>query len=145
MTSGEIDFSRAEIKVTKHFNAHQDYETPIPGFIIVASKRHVLSLSEFSDAEQKEFIRLIRALREGMRQTLKVKYVYLFQNEDTKHHFHLWMFPRLGWMDRFGKGINSVEPIVKYAQKNMKTKDNLKKIEESVKKMRVYMEKVIMG
>jgi hypothetical protein len=31
---------------TPHFHAHQDYKYPIPGFVILATKRHVRCMDE---------------------------------------------------------------------------------------------------
>lgn len=139
IVSGKIDHSKAEIIVTRYFNVHQDYEIPIEGFLIVSTKRHIMSIADFTEEEQKEFIRLICKLRKGMKEALKIKEVYLFQNEDTIHHFHLWMFPRLKWMEKFGRKIESVRPIMKYAQQYMKTEKNLERIDKTIKKIKDYM------
>jgi hypothetical protein len=33
--------------------------------------------------------------------------VYYFYNEDTTHHFQLWMVPRYGWMYEIGRSVES--------------------------------------
>ena len=80
--------------LTELFNVGQDWEVPIPGFFIIAPLRKVRSISEFTDEEATEFTNILRKLRKGMRDVLKIEDVYLFENEDTMHNFHFWVFPR---------------------------------------------------
>ena len=137
--SGNTNPMKGTIIKTKFFDVHQDFEVPIPGFIIVTSRRHFLSISDFTEEEQIEFITLISKIRNGMKDVLNIEEAYLFQNEDSRHHFHLWMFPRYDWMEKFGRKIESVRPILKYAKENLKTKENLILVEEAVLKMKKYM------
>jgi len=135
----KILFPNENIITTKLFNVAQDWEIPIPGFFIIAPLRKLKSIPEFSDEEAIEFINLIRKLRKGMKDVLKIEEVYLFQNEDTKHNFHLWIFPRHDWMEKFGRGIQSVRPIMNYAKENMVNDDVFKEIKNQVRKMKKYM------
>ena len=135
----KILFPNENIITTKYFDVHQDWEVPIPGFFIIAPLRKLKSISEFTDEEAVDFINITRKVREGMRDILKIEEVYFFQNEDTKHNFHLWAFPRHNWMEIFGKKIESVRPIMNYAKENMLSDDVLKEVKEGVKKMREYM------
>ena len=132
-------FPSGEIIDTSFFNIHQDRETPIPGFFIIELKRKANSISEFSNSEAEEFIYLLKRLRKGMSDILKIKEVYLFQNEDSKHGFHLWVFPRLDWMDDFGRKIQSVRPIMDYAEKNLASKKVISEVKRYVKEMKKYM------
>ena len=56
---GEVDSPGGSVLSSKYFDAHQDYEIPIPGFIIIASKRHLQSVDEFTEAEQRDFIKFL--------------------------------------------------------------------------------------
>lgn len=132
-------FPKENIIITKYFDVHQDWEVPIPGFFIIASLRKIKSISEFTDEEANEFIDLIRNIRKGMKDILKIKEVYLFQNEDTGHDFHLWMFPRHDWMEKFGKKIQSVRPIINYAKENMLDDNVAGEVKEYVQKMKNFM------
>jgi hypothetical protein len=69
----------------------------------------------------------LRVVREGMLNELNIKDVYYFQNEDTEHGFHFWIFPRFDWMHKFGTKIESVRPIMDYAKESMldETTENL--------------------
>ncbi len=133
------DISLGDIVKSKYFDAHQDYEIPIPGFIIISSRRHFQSVDEFTDNEQRDFIKFLCRIRSAMRKVLGIKTVYLFQAEDTSHHFHVWLIPRYGWMEKkFGKSIESVRPIVVYSKNNLKTKPNLAKVDEATQKLKQF-------
>jgi len=110
----------------------------------LASKRHLQSVDEFTDEERSDFIDFLCRVRKGMREALGIQVVYLIQEEDTSHHFHVWIFPRYDWMlEEFGKKIQSVRPIMEYARENLKTPNNLKKVDEATEKMKVFFNKTI--
>ena len=119
LLKGELQCIGGIISATEHFVAQQDYAVPIPGFIIISSKRHIQSIDEFNSQERNDFIEFLCKIRKGMRECLKIKTVYLIQEEDASH-FHLWLFPRYDWMKQFGKKIKSVKPIMKWAQEKSK-------------------------
>lgn len=140
--NGEVESPGGSIASTKCFVAQQDYEIPIPGFVILASKRHIQSVDEFTAEERTDFIEFLCRLRKAMRQACHVQIVYLIQEEDTSHHFHIWMFPRHDWLVKsFGNKIQSVRPIMEYARENMKTPENVKKVDEAMEKMKKYFPK----
>ena len=136
---GEVESPGGGIASSKFFSAGQDYEIPIPGFVILRSKRHIQSVDEFTAAEQQDFIKFLCRLRQGMRKALKVSVVYFFQREDTPFHFHLWLFPRYPWMEKkFGLRVKSLKPIIEYARKYLKTKKNLKKVDQATQKLKQF-------
>jgi diadenosine tetraphosphate (Ap4A) HIT family hydrolase len=139
--NGEVEPPGGSIFTSKYFDAHQDYEIPIPGFVIITSKRHLKSVDEFTDAEQRDFIKTLCRLRLAMRKALGIKIVYLFEREDaTISHFHIWLFPRYSWMEKkFGLRISSVKPILEYARENLKTPSNIKKVETAIKKLKQFL------
>ena len=73
-----------------------------------------------------------------MLETLGINDVYFFQNEDSVHDFHLWMFPRYEWMKKFGIKIESVRPIMQYAQNLEITDKLLAEVKKSATVMRDY-------
>ncbi len=113
---------------SRHFDVHQDYEIPIPGFLIVSSQRHIMSIDDFTASEQRDFIQLLCRVRAVMRKSLAINTILLVQDEATSHHFHVWLLPRYPWMKRFGRSIESIRPIIEYARIHMQTKANQKKI-----------------
>lgn len=86
-----------------HFHAHQDLELALPGLVILSTIRHVSSLASFTAAEESDFARLLVALRRALAKCGYVD-VYLFQNEDSPDHFHVWLFPVYEWMASYGSG-----------------------------------------
>ncbi|HWP61060.1 MAG TPA: hypothetical protein VN495_00445, partial [Candidatus Paceibacterota bacterium] len=95
-------FPDDEVYRTETFNVGQDWEIPIVGFFIIGandpSKRTVM---DFTEAQVQDLGTLIRTIRIAMKEVLHITDVYLFQNEDTDHGFHVWLFPRHEWMEQF--------------------------------------------
>lgn len=136
----EILFPTQKVAQTEHFIVAQDWEVPIPAFFIVSSRRKVNSVDEFSDDELVDLARLIKKTRKGMRDTFGIQVVYLFQNEDAAHGFHVWMFPRYDWMNTFGTKIQSVRPIMEFAIKTMNTEPVRAEVYQAVEKMERYLQ-----
>jgi diadenosine tetraphosphate (Ap4A) HIT family hydrolase len=132
-------FPNEVILETKHFTIAQDWEVPIVGFYVLSSKRKVTSILEFNDDEAFEYGHLIRKVRQAMNDVLGITNVYFFQNEDSQHGFHLWIFPRHIWMARFGLKIQSVRPIMDYAQENMATDEVIQEVKGAALKMRDFL------
>jgi diadenosine tetraphosphate (Ap4A) HIT family hydrolase len=132
-------FPNEKIIVTKNFDVHQDWDVPIPGFFIVASARGRISILDFDEEERKEFYDLVFRLRRGMKDVLGIEEVCFFQDERTHHKlFHLWIFPKHNWMNKFGEKIQSIRPAIEYAKKEMIDEKNLSEIKLAVQKMRKY-------
>lgn len=129
------------VHTTDHFTIAQDCEVPLPGFFIVAAKRKLRSLAEFTDAETQEFVQLIRAVRNGMQDMLQINTVYFFQNEDTEHNFHFWIFPRHVWMESFGRKIESVKPIMNYAKEHCATPSIIAEVHRVAEQMKTYLQR----
>jgi len=128
------------ILTTENFVVAQDWEVPIPAFFILSTKRKIRSISEFTDEEATEFGPLIKKVRQGMLVALGIEDVYFFQNEDTEHGFHLWMFPRYEWMREIGVKIESVRPIMLAAQKLELTEELMAEVKKSASIMKDYFE-----
>jgi len=98
------DFAQAgKVYRSELFDVHQDVEISLPGFVIMSTIRHITSVREFTGDEQLEFSQIVPRIRQAQYKC-GLQNVYLFQNEDTADHFHLWMFPIYDWMRPFGKG-----------------------------------------
>jgi diadenosine tetraphosphate (Ap4A) HIT family hydrolase len=124
---------------TDNFTVSQDWEVPIKGFYILASATRRRSIIDFNEHETLELLRLQRLIRHCMKTLLGISDVYFFQNEDSDHAFHIWIFPRHSWMDRIaGRKIQSVRPIMDYAVKHA-TKELLQEIHRTNERMREYL------
>jgi len=122
---------------TDKFEVNQDWEVPIEGFFILAPKRKVRSITEFSDEEAHELVDVLRKIREAMRRVLGIDQVYIFQEEKTKFGFHVWVLPRYGWMSKIKD--NSLRGILKYAEDNLKSADDLRRVKEAAHKVKKYL------
>jgi diadenosine tetraphosphate (Ap4A) HIT family hydrolase len=121
---------------TTLFHAHQDFAYPIPGLVILASKRHFYCMDELSDTEAEELVALLRSIRTAQRSQLGIEHVYYFYNEDTSHHFHVWMVPRYEWMHQFGKSVQAVRPSLLHSRDHMATPENLAEVQRCVSVLR---------
>jgi diadenosine tetraphosphate (Ap4A) HIT family hydrolase len=124
---------------TAHFHAHQDVAYPVPGQVIVAARRHLKCLDELSDGELGELLPLLARIRRAMRVELAIDHVYYFYNEDTTHHFHVWMVPRHPWMSQFGRSIESVRPVLLHARDHMNTAENQQAVEHAAEQLRRHL------
>ena len=130
---GEIIPPGGVIKETKNFIIHQDPEIPIKAFLIIASKKHIKSISELSYEEAQELFDLVYKARVTMKNVKDIKEVTIIQ-EERSGHFHLWLLPRYEWMDeKFENSLASVREIMKYAKINYKSEENIQAILETVK------------
>jgi len=132
LVNGLIEPEGGVVVETEHFHAHQDVAYPIPGLIILASKRHLKSLDELTEAERLDYISILSEIRKAQRDVLGIESVYYFYNEDTTHHFHTWMVPRYEWMYEFGRSVESVRPVLLHARNEMNDEANLKSVRQAI-------------
>lgn len=127
---------------TKNFVVGQDWEVPISGFFVVAPKRKIKSVIDLTEEESVEFIKIVRTVRRGMQEVLKINKVYLFQGEGSRFGFHFWMFPYHRWMkgkEKFGDDVNLIIPLMRYAKKNMMDEKTISKVKKSAEKIKIYL------
>jgi diadenosine tetraphosphate (Ap4A) HIT family hydrolase len=136
----EILFPDLSVIETKDFDVHQDWEIPIEGFFILGAKdKSKRSISDFSNDELHELVDTLKKVRIAMKDVLDINDVYIFQNEDTVHGFHVWMFPRHDWMEPFGKKIESVRQIMKLATAERSKEPYLSAVKEAATKVKEYL------
>lgn len=132
LVNGVIEPEGGVVVETEHFHAHQDVAYPIPGLIILASKRHLKSLDELTEAERLDYITILSKIRKAQREVLGIESVYYFYNEDTTHHFHTWMVPRYKWMYEFGRSVESVRPVLLHARNEMNDEANVRNVRQAI-------------
>ncbi|MEZ0482306.1 HIT family protein [Planococcus sp. SSTMD024] len=132
LVNGLIEPEGGVVVETEHFHAHQDVAYPIPGLIILASKRHLKSLDELTEEERLDYIAILSEIRKAQRDILGIESVYYFYNEDTTHHFHTWMVPRYEWMYEFGRSVESLRPVLLHARTEMNDKTNLRNVRRAI-------------
>lgn len=113
-----------------------DPEIPIPGFLVVNTKRHVRSLSELNREERHELADVIACAEKALK-TLDISEVTLVQ-EERSSHLHFWIFPNYAWMnEKYGKGIAYLRDISAYAKESA-TEENKREVLEVIEKVRDY-------
>jgi hypothetical protein len=136
----QILFPDEVVLRTDLFRVAQDWEVPIKGFYVIASIRPRRSIIDLDQRELIQLVRLQYLVRESMKTVLGISDAYFFQNEDSDHGFHVWVFPRHAWMDKIaGRKIQSVRPIMDYATRHC-SKRTLDEIRAANNSMREYFE-----
>lgn len=126
--NGEIVPPGGIITDTKNFVLHQDPEVPIKGFLIIATKRHIKSISELSQEESRELFDLVYEARIAMKDIVDIDEITIIQ-EERSGHFHIWLLPRYEWMnDKFVNSLSSIREIMSYSKENLKTKENIDEV-----------------
>jgi Diadenosine tetraphosphate (Ap4A) hydrolase and other HIT family hydrolases len=136
LTGGLITPTGGVIYESDNFHIHQDVAYPIRGLVILASKRHFYCMDELTEEEQSEYISLIHKVRGEQRARLGIDKVYYFYNEDTTHHFHLWMVPRYEWMKQFGNSVESLRPVLLHARNHLNNAENMKTVIDGINALR---------
>lgn len=128
------------IKRTQHFCVHQDPLIPLPGFLVIASMRHIRSIAEMPGAEYEEFSMLVRAAHEAIKKVTGIEFLTMIQ-EDYARHFHLWFFP---WtpsvIEHYGQpSLTAVRGIM--ADYKQRTIDAIewKTLEKSIEEIKTLM------
>ena len=143
---GRIDVSSSIIDENELFRVIQDTENPIPGLIVISPKRHIRTFYELNKKEQKELCNLIIKTRKGMNEILGISKVTLIQEDGPQNmHFHPWFFPWHQWMneipiDNSNTDTEKIRKIMEFSRENLRRIENIEKIHNTVKKMRIVYE-----
>ena len=135
---GKIILPIERIAETENFVVEQDLEWPIEGFVVIVSKRHIISIDELTDSEIKELAKFMKIVRVALRKILGISAVTLVQEENsTTSHLHFWFFPWYDWMkEKWNGELSDIKDIMKYAKQNFSRKESLEKIRQSAIRLR---------
>ena len=127
--SGEFDVFGGNLFETESFILAQDCELPINGFLVISSKRHITQITELSEKEQVDLMKIInKALKVLKAHDVAEEYNIVLE-EKSSSHFHVWLMPRHKWMlEKFGKVMKNLKPIFDYSLENLRTKESLDEI-----------------
>ena len=114
----------------ERFTLSQDWELPIPGFLIVSPKRHIEMLSELTDEERNEMFSIadkaVRIMRENH---ICERFDYIFEEKENRH-LHVWILPRYAWMTECADDIvSNLGAIFDYALDHFRNEDKYREIE----------------
>lgn len=89
-----------------------DAPTPVAGWIVITSERHVRGIYDFTADEWTKVGPLIGEMMELQRSKLGAEHVYLFALGDVLHHAHLHLVPRYADtpIHLRGRGVFEVKP-----------------------------------
>ena len=136
IATGEVIPPGGIIRETENFILHQDPEIPIKGFLIIASKKHIKSISQLSFEESQELFDLVYKARRALESIDDIKEVSIIQ-EERSSHFHLWLLPRYQWMDDICiNSLSTIREIMNYARENCKTTKYINEILMTVELIR---------
>ena len=95
------------------FTLSQDWELPIPGFMIVSSKKHIISLSEFTDEERNKMTELLNS---GFTDTFR----YLYPDKENAYSWWSYMGhareKNVGWRIDYFIVSKSIEERIEEAE-----------------------------
>ena len=91
-----------------------DVEVPIVGFIILAPKKHVVSINELTSEERYHLFEVLNTSIEALKNLGICRKVNIIQEE--KHHLHIWILPEHSWMKTEKIGTRNISELFKYAK-----------------------------
>lgn len=116
------------IKETENFFIQQDLEIPLKGFLIIASKKHIKSITQLTFYEVTELTNLLYKSRLALSKISDINEVVIIQ-EERSNHFHVWLFPKYDWMNElFENSLTDIRKIMQYIKLNMKNEKNIKEV-----------------
>ncbi len=120
------------------FTVSQDWELPIPGFIIVSPKRCVEKLNDLTKKERDEMFDLVDFVIVLLRKhKICDRFEVIFEEKENRH-LHVWIMPRQEWMKNLVDDIiDNIGIICEYAKENMrneKTYNEINRVSEILKK-----------
>jgi diadenosine tetraphosphate (Ap4A) HIT family hydrolase len=129
------------VQKTQHFCVHQDPLIPLPGFLVIASLRHIQFIVDMRESEYEEFSRLLWITHAAIKKVTGVQYLTMVQEEYSKH-FHLWFFP---WtpsvVEKYGSpALTKIREIMADYKNQSIDKAAWKALEESIEKIKQYMQ-----
>lgn len=128
------------IQRTRYFCVHQDPLIPLPGFLVIATTRHIQSISEMEEAEYEEFSSLVRETHRAIKGTTGIEHLTIIQ-EESSIHFHLWFFP---WTEKitekYGKpSLTKIREIMADFRTGSIDEVEWKELERSIDRIKARM------
>ena len=113
------------------FTLSQDWELPIPGFLVLSPKRCVEKLSDLTDYEREEMFKIVDKTIKILRNSKVCDRFDVIFEEKINRHFHIWIMPREKWMSELVDDIiEHIGEIFSYAKNNYRTNYYFEKIKE---------------
>jgi len=136
-TTDEVPVDLRALWSNKNFTIRQDAECPVPGFYILAARKHIHSIGDLNIKEAGELGIIVNRLRFNMKKALNIQKVHVFLEEKlVEPHLHIWLLPL--WPEVMKK--NDIDP--KIWNSNILQYLNLFKYEENSELINEYNNKI---
>jgi diadenosine tetraphosphate (Ap4A) HIT family hydrolase len=139
----EVAVPGGVIRRSAGFCVHQDPLIPLPGFLVIASTRHIRSLDALTDLEYAEFAGLVRQVHAAIKQAVQVDYLSIIQEEHASH-FHLWFFPWLPEViQKFGEpSLGKIRQIMAESSRHPIGTEQWHLLEKTIRLVATYISKL---
>jgi len=127
IVNDEFPVPGGTIYETANFRVQLDPEVPIEYFFIIGAKRHVRYIHELTENELSELAFLLRKTRTALHK-LDSSIEFTVIIEERSRHLHVWLFPRLPWMEGHENSLSSIRPIMRAAKEKELTREEVDKI-----------------
>ncbi len=141
IVSGYMKVPGGIIYEGKHCILAADPEVPVPGFLIVNTKRHLTSISEMTLEERHELIDIVHHAEKAIK-SLNISNEITIVQEERSSHLHVWIFPHQDWMNKkYGKGIPYLRTIFADVKENA-TKEDIKEVLDKLELIKNYFKDI---
>ena len=111
------------------FTIAQDFELPIPGFIVIAPKRCVEFFNDLTNEERTKIFDLVNKVIKILKENNICDRFNVIFEEKKGRHFHIWIMPRYKWMEEVSGSITrNIGKVFTYAKDNFKNQETYDKI-----------------
>lgn len=125
---------------TKHWLCDHSFDTPLPGFLILKTRRHVESFAYLTQEEACEFGIVLFKLTKALKQVLHPEKIYILKFGEVVKHLHFWLIPRTTEvLKNCGKGPESVMKIIEFYRSNFSIKDKKAEIINIIKQLQMLL------
>jgi diadenosine tetraphosphate (Ap4A) HIT family hydrolase len=106
-------FAASAVWSNDNWSLHPPVGGSLPGAVWLASRDHVDSFTDLSDAAAAEFVHVVAKVERGILSLGGVARVHLYRWGDGGAHFHVWMLPRpLGMLEAKGMMLPLWEDVL---------------------------------
>ncbi len=119
----------------EHFVLHPDITAPIPGLVILETRRHVRTVLDFNEAEEAAYNGLEKKIRKALKDALGLDSFVTYQH-DSSSHFHRCFLPYYPWMNQFDDAGEHLADVLDYSRQRMKNEEVFRQLEEANQKLK---------
>lgn len=128
------------IKETQYFCVHQDPLIPLAGFLVIASRRHIQSISQMQEVEYEELSRLMRSTHHAIKAVVNAEHLTMIQ-EESSSHYHLWFFPwTQGVVQQYGSPLlTKIRGIMSDYKTRSMSEADWKELKDSIEGIKSFL------